>query len=517
MALPSPKFYNPAGDTEQTTHDFGNCDAGFYKPDSNGWEVWIWNDKGGSLNSDDMTSIKISIRDNDGREDEVWTKQHWIEIKSNGVDSPFDEFATTDVDVSTEKITIDIDIPTGKKIRFTTTGTLPDPLVIDTTYYAIRVDAVTIKVATTLINANAGTAIDLTDTGSGTHTVTVYVEDDVMTTFQSVGLNKELSLGDIPFNCARKLFVRCYPPTDAEEQNVTFQLKITYQKPASSICKWFTGLFGNGVVDTGNKLEVSDNAGTDSVIDIASGYALIDDAEIYFGSIQTHTISTDAGTYKIYLTATGVIDSTTGTIPSNSILLAWVTIAGSVVTNVVDKRNYLFIDYQTVICMHFQDLLTADTDGIHAAITGNGASQDITTGITNPDYARNVSITVTNINSPSGNVTITGLVRGVSTTDVIAISAGGIAYGVKAFDTITNINIPAGISASDTVTVGFSDKIGLSNPITATGDVFKKKVNNADKTSELSGNVNITYHTVDCATIVANEDMEIRYKCILTM
>ena len=161
--------------------------------------------------------------------------------------------------------------------------------------------------------------------------------------------------------------------------------------------------------------------------------------------------------------------------------------------------------------------MAADPDGIHAAIAGNGAIQNIETAITHPDYARNASITVTNNATPSGNVTITGLVRGKSDTDVIAINAGGIACGVKAFDTVTKITLPATVSAADTVTVGFSDKIGLDNPIVVVGDVFKKKVNNEDKTSELSTKVNATYHTVDCATIVENEDMALKYKSILTI
>ena len=117
----------------------------------------------------------------------------------------------------------------------------------------------------------------------------------------------------------------------------------------------------------------------------------------------------------------------------------------------------------------------------------------------------------------TGDITITGLVRGEVDTEAITSNPGDIAYGLKAFDTITNINIPAGITAADTVTVGFSDKIGLSNPIVAASDVFKKKVNNADETHELAGNVDITYHTVNCATIAANEDMELRYKSILTI
>jgi len=80
--------------------------------------------------------------------------------------------ATTDVDIANDKLTVTIDIPTGAEIKFTTDNTLPTPLVVGTTYYAIRVDATHIKVATSLANANAGIAIDLTDVGTGTHTVT---------------------------------------------------------------------------------------------------------------------------------------------------------------------------------------------------------------------------------------------------------------------------------------------------------------------------------------------------------
>ena len=78
---------------------------------------------------------------------------------------------TTDVNTTTEIITVEIDIPTGARIRFKTTTTLPAPLGVDTIYYAIRVSATEIKVATSQANAHAGTAINLTDQGTGTHTV----------------------------------------------------------------------------------------------------------------------------------------------------------------------------------------------------------------------------------------------------------------------------------------------------------------------------------------------------------
>jgi len=63
---------------------------------------------------------------------------------------------------------------TGCAVTLTTTGTLPAGLSLATTYFVIRVDqnAGTFKLATTLANADAGTAIDITDAGTGTHTIT---------------------------------------------------------------------------------------------------------------------------------------------------------------------------------------------------------------------------------------------------------------------------------------------------------------------------------------------------------
>ena len=80
--------------------------------------------------------------------------------------------ATTDVHADTEIIDLVIDIPTGARIRFKTSAAdLPDPLVVDTIYWAIRSSENHIKVATTKALAIAGTAVDITDQGSGTHTV----------------------------------------------------------------------------------------------------------------------------------------------------------------------------------------------------------------------------------------------------------------------------------------------------------------------------------------------------------
>lgn len=87
--------------------------------------------------------------------------------------STTETFATSDVVIATDKITVTNDIDTGSLIRFTSTGVVPAPLVSGTAYYAINSDATHIQVATNPVNAAAGTQIDLTDVGSDTHTLDV--------------------------------------------------------------------------------------------------------------------------------------------------------------------------------------------------------------------------------------------------------------------------------------------------------------------------------------------------------
>jgi len=63
---------------------------------------------------------------------------------------------------------------TGVKGQLTTTGTLPDPLATSTDYFVIVVNANSIKLATTLAYALAGTAVNITNQGAdgNTHTFT---------------------------------------------------------------------------------------------------------------------------------------------------------------------------------------------------------------------------------------------------------------------------------------------------------------------------------------------------------
>lgn len=60
---------------------------------------------------------------------------------------------------------------TGTRVQLTTTTTLPAGLSLATDYYIIRVNDTRCKFATSYANAIAGTAIDITTTGTGTHTI----------------------------------------------------------------------------------------------------------------------------------------------------------------------------------------------------------------------------------------------------------------------------------------------------------------------------------------------------------
>lgn len=78
---------------------------------------------------------------------------------------------TTDIMTYTSTTSLPSNLLTGTRVRLTTTTTLPAPLATATDYYLIRLTDGTYKLATSYANAIAGTAINLTTTGTGTHTI----------------------------------------------------------------------------------------------------------------------------------------------------------------------------------------------------------------------------------------------------------------------------------------------------------------------------------------------------------
>lgn len=86
-----------------------------------------------------------------------------------GYADTFTADASTDICTYTSTTNIPSNVLTGTRIRLTTTTTLPGGLATATDYYYIKVTDSTFKLATTYANAIAGTAINITDAGTGTH------------------------------------------------------------------------------------------------------------------------------------------------------------------------------------------------------------------------------------------------------------------------------------------------------------------------------------------------------------
>jgi len=179
---------------------------------------------------------------------------------------------------------------------------------------------------------------------NGYSTGSTGMTDDAMATFQPVGKNSPLTIGDIESEGYRNLYIRVNAPTAAQEQNVALQLIATFQDPQSAITKWHTGIHGNGVIPTtGSPLAISTGS-TGRELAYTAGTALIDNNEVYFGSNGTYDIeTTGSGTYKIYLDEAGTFGETTGTLASNQLPLAHITVSSGTCTtgSVIDKRIYL--------------------------------------------------------------------------------------------------------------------------------------------------------------------------------
>lgn len=84
--------------------------------------------------------------------------------------STFTAVAATDLCTTTGDTTF---IYTGVQCTVSSTTTLPAGLTANTTYYIIYQSSTTFNLATSLANAIAGTVVDITDTGTGTHTITI--------------------------------------------------------------------------------------------------------------------------------------------------------------------------------------------------------------------------------------------------------------------------------------------------------------------------------------------------------
>jgi len=158
----------------------------------------------------------------------------------------------------------------------------------------------------------------------------------------------------------------------------------------------------------------------------------------------------------------------------------------------------------------FTDVVALSTNGIKAAIVN-------TTPVTVMDGQMAVprNVTVTGDGTATGNVYIQGVSAdgkvfdGTACDESIVVSAGATVQGNIAWAKITKITRTTAVGSID---VGWGDKLGLTNLIRATSDVYKITINRADD-ALTDYTINATYGTVlpDVA-INANDDFVIYYK-----
>lgn len=260
---------------------------------------------------------------------------------------------------------------------------------------------------------------------------------------------------------------------------------------------------------------ISDAADTDNLGSAAVEWKEVyisDAGHLYLGSGQDTNIARSAANTMTLTASTAVLLTGDLGITGTRVNKGWFTDIESdnmptVGGTAIDATFAPLGNY----ALHLMDVDAADVDYVHAAIVGDGTSQNITTAITNPDFGRN--ITVTSTAGSVGVVTITGTTADgtTSATDAITIVDGGTAQGVKAFTYVSNINVSDALISPEEVTIGIGDVIGLHNPISAEADIYMKTVDGTEEYGEISGKANTTYNTLDCSTIVQNEDITIYY------
>jgi hypothetical protein len=104
--------------------------------------------------------------------------------------------------------------------------------------------------------------------------------------------------------------------------------------------------------------------------------------------------------------------------------------------------------------------LAADTDGVHAAVTDNGASQTITNGFKGPSTPAKITATA---GGTAGDIkAIQVIVNGTApggeviqeTLDAFTVNTAGTVTGAKTFATVTSVVIPAHDGTGATTAIG---------------------------------------------------------------
>jgi len=140
--------------------------------------------------------------------------------------------------------------------------------------------------------------------------------------------------------------------------------------------------------------------------------------------------------------------------------------------------GHMFMGRNYVVVQEWTAPDAPSVDGILSSTLLTTAVQTITTGITNPDFPR--ALEIDSDGAASGDVVITGRnIRDEVVTDTIALNGTNAVSGVVAFKAVTSIQLPVK-SASESVFVGWLDKLGLQSIPISTTVISEDSANAAD-------------------------------------
>lgn len=141
------------------------------------------------------------------------------------------------------------------------------------------------------------------------------------------------------------------------------------------------------------------------------------------------------------------------------------------------------------------------------------AQPTVTTGITQPDVPRVLSI-VGGATGMAGNVVIAGYdAAGLAITDTIALNGTTTVSGTKAFAQVTNVSYPVKTNSSgDTVSIGVTNKLGFPTPVirnTVEKTYYNNVVEGTPPTVTLSATTAGSYFVLN--TTLAGAQVDIYY------
>jgi hypothetical protein len=173
--------------------------------------TWEWSDNA-ALAVRDYLGAEWGFDNDPDDIDEAYTiaAANACDARTSATVQGYAVYMVADTSADTMSTTVDTPWAVGDGVRFTTSGTLPAPLSAGVTYYLIRTDysRAVFQLATSVANAYAGTEIDITTSGSGTHTCTWH--DYAMFTangmFTTDGGQKEAILDDLAATMAGDAF-----------------------------------------------------------------------------------------------------------------------------------------------------------------------------------------------------------------------------------------------------------------------------------------------------------------------